>query len=127
MTEEIRRLPPSELDIMLVIWGLKPPVTAPQILSGMGRALTASALHSYLKRLEEKGPFSCRKVGKTNGYTPLITRETYQALEGRILLDKLYRRSLKNFAAALYDGGALDRQEVAELRAYLDELEQEMD
>ena len=126
MTEDIRHLPPSELDIMLMIWALKPPVTAPQILYGMGRNLTTSALHSYLKRLEEKGFLSCRRVGKTNRYTPLITRETYQALEGRTLLDKLYRHSLKDFTAALYDGGALDRQELDELRAYLDTLEQEV-
>ena len=39
------------------------------------------------------------------------------------VLRKLYQGSLKRFAAALYDGGALDKGEVAELRAYLEELE----
>ena len=52
---ESRRLPESELDIMLVVWKEGGAATAPAILTGLERPLTASALHSYLKRLEEKG------------------------------------------------------------------------
>ena len=55
------RLPESELDIMLVVWDLKE-ATAPAILERLERPLTASALHSYLKRLEEKGYLACRKA-----------------------------------------------------------------
>ena len=61
---ENRHLPESELDIMLVVWGAGGPVSAPAILEGLERPLTASALHSYLKRLEEKGFLSCKKTGK---------------------------------------------------------------
>ena len=45
---ENRHLPESELDIMLVVWGAGGPVSAPAILEGLERPLTASALHSYL-------------------------------------------------------------------------------
>ena len=120
--EDCKRLPESELDIMLVVWAKGGEVTAPQILEGLDRPLTASALHSYLKRLEEKGFLSCRKAGKTNFYIPLVTREVYQGHEGKSVLDKLYAGSLKRFAAALYDGGALGQDDLAELHAYLDEL-----
>lgn len=117
------RLPESELDIMLVIWNLGDQATAPEILERLERPITASALHSYLKRLEEKGYLSCVREGRTNRYAPRIGREEYQRQEGRSMLRKLYQGSLKRFAAALYDGGVLDRGEVAELRAYLEELE----
>ena len=117
------RLPESELDIMLVVWEQKE-ATAPAILERLERPLTASALHSYLKRLEEKGYLACRKEGKTNRYTPLVEREAYRRQEGRAILGKLYEGSLKRFAAALHDGGALDQSEVEQLRAYLDELEE---
>ena len=53
--KENKRLPESELDIMLVVWASGGGVTAPAILEHLERPLTASALHSYLKRLEEKG------------------------------------------------------------------------
>ena len=76
------RLPESELDIMLVIWDLGDQAAAPAILERLERPLTASALHSYLKRLEDKGYLTCTKEGKTNRYTPLVSREEYQRQEG---------------------------------------------
>ena len=52
---EYKRLPESELDIMLAVWAQNGPTTAPYIMERLERPLTASALHSYLKRLEETG------------------------------------------------------------------------
>ena len=123
--KENKRLPESELDIMLVVWAGEGGVTAPAILEGLERPLTASALHSYLKRLEEKGFLTCRKEGKTNRYTPLVSREAYQRSEGRSFLDKLYGGSLSRFAAALYDGAPVDREELQALQALLDSLREE--
>ena len=119
------RLPESELDIMLVIWALGEGATAPAILEALERPLTASALHSYLKRLEEKGYLSCEKEGKTNRYAPLVSREEYQRREGRSLLDKLYGGSLSRFAAALYDGRPVDQGELQALQDLLDALREE--
>lgn len=121
--EEHKHLPESELDIMLVVWAAGGEIAAPAILEELGRPLTASALHSYLKRLEEKGFLSCRKEGRTNTYTALVSWENYQEQEGKTVLEKLYAGSLKRFAAALYDGGVLNREDVSELRSYLEELE----
>lgn len=117
-----KHLPESELDIMLAVWTQEGPVTAPYILEQLERPLTASALHSYLKRLEEKGYLACEKRGKTNSYRALVARGEYEHQEGRSVLEKLYEGSLKRFAASLYDGGALTQEDVAELRAFLDTL-----
>ncbi len=119
------RLPDSELDVMLAVWRCGGEASAPEIGAGLGRVLTASALHSYLKRLEERGFLSCRKEGKVNIYTALIQEAEYRRAEGGAVLEKLYDGSLKTFAAALWDGGRLTAQEVSELRAYLDELTRE--
>ena len=119
---ESRRLPESELDIMLVVWKEGGAATAPAILTGLERPWTASALHSYLKRLEEKGFLTCVKSGKVNTYTALISQADYQRSEGRSILRKLYGGSLTRFAAALYDEGPVDQQEIAQLQALLEEL-----
>ena len=119
------RLPESELDIMLVIWDLGDQAAAPAILERLERPLTASALHSYLKRLEDKGFLAGRKEGRTNRYFPLTSRADYEKQESRTVLDKLYAGSLKRFAAALYDGGALSPEDVKELEDYLDTLKKE--
>lgn len=121
-----RRLPESELDIMLVVWSGPDPVSAPAILEALERKLTASALHSYLKRLEEKGFLSCAKKGKVNTYTALVSRENYRRAEGETVLKKLYDNSLSHFAAALYDGKKVDKEELAQLQALLDRLSGEV-
>lgn len=117
-----RRLPESELDIMLVVWSASNPISAPTILEALERKLTASALHSYLKRLEEKGFLSCTKKGKVNTYTALVSREDYRRCEGETMLKKLYNNSLSHFAAALYDGKKVEKEELEELQALLDRL-----
>ena len=90
------------------------------ILEKLERPLTASALHSYLKRLEEKGYLSCQKQGKVNAYTPLISREQYQEQTSRSVLDRLYEGSLSRFAAALTGGKKLSKEDIAELEAFLE-------
>ena len=122
--EKIKRLPDSELDIMLAVWEAGEHATAPQIMDALERPLTASALHSYLKRLEEKGFLFCGKGGRTNVYTPLVGREEYEQREGKSVLGKLYAGSLSRFAAALYDGGALSQEDLRELREFLDAVEE---
>ena len=122
--EKMKRLPDSELDIMLAVWGAGENATAPQIMDALERSLTASALHSYLKRLEEKGFLSCGKEGRTNVYTPLVQREEYERREGQSVLGKLYAGSLSRFTAALYDGGALSQADLRELREFLDTVEE---
>ncbi len=117
-----RRLPDSELDIMLVVWNTPGSISAPAILEGLERQLTASALHSYLKRLIEKGFLSCTKQGKVNTYLPLISREEYRRCEGETVLKKLYNNSLSHFAAALYDGKRMKKEELEELQTLLDRL-----
>lgn len=121
--EEARRLPESELDIMLPVWAAgERGTTAPEIGEALERPITASALHSYLKRLEEKGFLACVKQGKVNRYTALVSKEDYQAREGKSVLQKLYGSSLRRFTAALYDGGALSQADLDELRDFLNGL-----
>ena len=94
-------------------------------LGAAGAAPTASALHSYLKRLEEKGFLSCGKEGKTNRYRARVSRAEYEQQESRTVLDRLYAGSLRRFAAALHDGGSLTEEEVRELEEYLRTLRRE--
>lgn len=70
-----------------------------------------------------KGLFRCRKAGKLNIYTALVSEADYRRAESGAVLEKLYGGSLKAFAAALWDGGRLSGDDVRDLRSYLEELE----
>lgn len=119
----MKRLPDSELEIMMVIWKLKRPAVRADIEAGLAKEkpLSATTILSFLSRLEERGFLSIEKNGKTNLYTALITEEEYLKSESKSILSKLYRNSIRNFVTALYDGDSLSQQDMEELQEFIDE------
>lgn len=123
----MKRLPDSELEIMMIIWDLNKPVTRFEIeeLMDEGRKLSPTTILSFLSRLQEKGYLEVRKEGKNNVYMPLIDRDSYMQAESRNILKRLYQNSAKNFLAALYDGDSLSEEELKELEDYISEKRKE--
>ena len=117
----MKRLPDSELEIMMIIWDLDKPVTRFEIEERMeeGRKLSPTTILSFLSRLQEKGFLEVRKAGKNNVDYALIGREDYMRAESRNILKRLYRNSAKNFLAALYDGDRLSGEDLKELEDYI--------
>ena len=117
----MKRLPESELEIMMIIWEYKRPVNRMEIEERLKKDIAAPTILSFLNRLETKGFVSVEKIGKINWYTPLIKEEEYLQKESRNILQKMYQNSLKNFVTALYDGDGITSQEMEELKAFIEE------
>ena len=118
----MKRLPDTELDVMKALWASGP--DTPRAV--LDQALAAfqwspNTINTYLTRLTEKGFVSVRREGRSNRYTPLISREDYLTFDSRMVLSRLYGSSPRNFVAALAKGG-LDQRDVEDLRELLDEL-----
>ena len=122
MDKDIRRLPDSELELMQIIWDLEPPLSRQDIEERLppDRPLAPTTVLTFLDRLREKGFLRAEKRGKTNYYTPLISRREYLARESRGVLDRLFGGSVSAFATALVDGG-VSREEIQRLRELLEE------
>lgn len=122
MEKDIRRLPDSELELMQIIWDLKGPLSRQDIEAGLpqGRPLAPTTVLTFLDRLREKGFLRLEKRGRTNYYTPLVTRREYLARESRGVLDRLFGGSVSAFATALVDAG-VSREELEALRRLLEE------
>lgn len=118
---EMKRLPESELEIMMIIWRHDGPVNRMEIEEHLNKDVAAPTILSFLNRLEAKGFVRVEKIGKVNWYTPLVKEEEYLQKESKNILQKMYRNSLKNFVTALYDGDGLSAQDMDELRAFLEE------
>ena len=117
----MKRLPDTELEVMKALWATGPDTpraTLEDRLSPFGWA--ANTINTYLSRLAEKGFVAVRRAGKSNLYTPLVTREEYLSFDSRAVLDRLYG-SPRNFVAALAREG-MRRGELEELQALLDQL-----
>mgnify|MGYP005830048751 CR=1 FL=1 len=118
----MKRLPDTELEVMKALWSFGPDTPR----AALDQALAAfqwspNTINTYLNRLAEKGFVSVRREGKSNRYTALVSREDYLAFDSRMVLSRLYGSSPRNFVAALAKGG-LDRKDLDELQALLDEL-----
>lgn len=119
-----KTLPNSELELMVIIWKAGRPLTRMEIEQQLPeeRQLSKTTVLSFLSRLEEKGFVRTEKHGRNNYYFPLIKAEEYQRQEGSSVLKKLYDNSVKKFVASLYDGKELTKEQIDELKDYLDSL-----
>lgn len=120
---DMKRLPESELEIMMIIWKYNRPVNRMEIEEHLQKDVAAPTILSFLNRLEARGFVSVEKIGKINWYTPLVKEEEYLQKESRNILQKMYQNSLKNFVTALYDGDGLTSQDIEDLRAFLEDME----
>lgn len=127
MDKKIKRLPDTELEVMLVIWDAEGPVTRPYLdekLKDKGWAITT--INTYLSRLLEKGFLDCERQGRGKGrvnlYTPRIGEKEYLDRESQSFLEKLCGNSVKNFVASIARNQAMEESEIEELQQYLDEL-----
>lgn len=123
----MKRLPDSELEIMMIIWDYNKTVTRFEIEERMekGKKLSPTTILSFLSRLQEKGFVEVRKSGKNNVYLALVEREDYRKVESRNVLKRLYQNSARNFLAALYDGESLSGEDLRELEEYISEKRRE--
>ena len=117
----MKRLPESELEIMMIIWQFDRAVNRMEIEERLQKKVAAPTILSFLNRLEKKGFVKVEKEGKINWYTPLMKEEEYLQKESRSILQRMYQNSVKNFVTALYDGDGLSDRELQELRDFVEE------
>ena len=116
-TPQEKRLPESELDVMLVLWQHSQPVRTAQILQEIQpyHSWTISTLKALLARLEEKQFVRVVRQGRFALYQALVQEKDYCRQETKGLMQRYYKNSVKNMVAALVQDHQLSGQELAEL------------
>ena len=121
----MRRLPDTELEVMKALWASGPDTPRASLEAALApRRWASNTINTYLTRLADKGFVAVERAGRGNRYTALVSREDYLAYDSQAVLSRLYGSSPRNFVAALARGG-LKREDVAQLRELLDQLEGE--
>jgi len=120
----IKRLPDSELEIMMLVWEAKDPVSSAYLMEKLqgDKHWANTTVLNFLARLVERGFLRVEKQGRINIYSPRIAEKEYIEIESRSFLEKMHKSSLKSFVAALYDGNSLSSEDAEELKRYIDEL-----
>lgn len=127
MDRKIKRLPDSELEIMMIIWAAGGPVTSAFVSEKLKdkKNWKITSVLTFLARLVEKGFITSRREGKINLYSPVIREEDYLKSESKSFLEKLYGNSLTTFVASLYKSNTIRDEDLAELRQFIDEASKE--
>lgn len=107
----------AEYEIMKVLWDSPDMVTVSDVVARLSdNEWSASTVSTFLQRLLRKGVISCEKRGKANLYYPLLSRDEYDICETQSFLSKIYKGSVKNLVAAMYQNKKLTDEDLSELR-----------
>lgn len=117
----MKKLPDAEQELMMIIWDAERPVTRAEIEEKLSedRDVLPNTILTLLTRLEKRGFVKKEKDGKINYYSALVDKEPYLKEASQGILNRMFKGSLKNFAAALYDGEELSEADAAELMEFL--------
>ncbi|MFR6291337.1 MAG: BlaI/MecI/CopY family transcriptional regulator [Peptococcaceae bacterium] len=122
--ETMKRLPDSELKLMMIIWDAGEPVASPYILEQLvgEKTWAKTTVLNFLSRLVDRGFLTTEKRGRFHYFSPLISKEDYLQMESRSFLQRVHKNSLKSLVASLYDGKGIDNNDLQELRQYVDQI-----
>ena len=127
MKKTIKRLPDSELEIMMIIWEAEDSVTSAYISEKLKdkKEWKITSVLTFLSRLVDKGFLTSKREGKTNVYTALIMEEEYLECESKTFLEKLYGNSLTALVSSLYKSKAINEDDIMELKQFIDDRTKE--
>ncbi len=117
----MKRIPDSELEIMMIIWDAKEGVTSDYIMERLDKTWVKSTVLNFLSRLAERGFVKYHKEGRMNIYQPLINKEDYLQKESKSFLKKMHHNSLVSLVASLYNGESISKKDLEELKSFIEE------
>lgn len=122
MNEVLQKITDAELEIMQVLWDAGEPLSIPQIRLALRRSQPweATTIKTLVNRLHQKGAVMQEKRN-LYFYSPVITRRDYADWASRRMIDRLYHGKASAFVAALVDSRDLTQEDLAELKALLEQ------
>lgn len=117
----MRKLPDSELDVMMAVWDAEKAVTADDVMERLDRDWARTTVLNFFNRLCDRGFLKCHKEGRLNVYEPLVTKEAYLQAVSKSFLQRMHHNSLKSLVASLYDGQGITKEDLKELQAFIEE------
>ena len=118
----MKKLSDSELEIMIKLWESDRPLSFDEICHAISEHnWEATTVRSFLQRMMTKGYIQSQANGRSKLYSPKVSR-AYLDRQSQNIIARLYDDSVQNFIAGLYQNNALSRQDLQELKVYLEEL-----
>ena len=109
----------SELEILEVLWSVDYALNANEIRAVLNenKNWERTTILTLINRLLKKGVISQEKR-EVYYYAPCIKRDEYVKEETKSFVEKFFKGSSSNLAAALINSNALSKDDIEELREY---------
>jgi len=121
----MKQLSNSELEIMVKLWDAEKPMSFEEIYKAVEeRNWEESTVRSFIQRMLTKGFIQSEADGRKRLYSPKVSRN-YIDKQSQNLISRLYDDSVQNFIAGLYQNNALSKQDLQELKDFLEEILEE--
>lgn len=125
MKTKIKKLPETELELMLRLWDAGESVQRNYFnLKFRDKGWSDSTVLTMLSRLQDKGFITSKKSGNKNIYSAIISKEEYMQIENSSFLSRLHKGSIKHFVASLADSDNLTASDIDELEQLLKQLKE---
>ena len=116
----MKKIPDSELEIMMVIWDAPQEVTSDYIIERLNKTWAKPTVLNFLSRLCERGYLECEKRGRHNYYRPTVGIDEYRKSALGDFMARLFHNSPSSLIASLWDGGAISDSEREELKRFIE-------
>lgn len=121
----MKNLSESELLIMIRVWDAGKALSFEEIFDSVKeKGWTEATVRTFILRIMKKGYLQSEKLGRISLYSPKVSRK-YLDHRSQSLISKLYDDSVQNFIAGLYRNNALSKQDLRELKDYLEVILEE--
>lgn len=115
----------AETTILQILWKTKQPQSVAEVLEqakeeGISWAYTTVA--TFLKRMENKKLVSIEKKDRTYYYSPLVKPENVNN-RAKKYVSHYFKGSLTRFLAAFTENEQLSKEEIEELKAWVNKLD----
>ena len=123
------KLPASELEIMQAIWLLDAEgekfITASLVMNRCPdlKRLKLTTVLTLISRLQMKGFVKVQKIGRSNGYIPIIDSAEYRKFAYGDFVERVYRNDRMELVSALVSDEALTKEDLAEIKALIEKTE----
>lgn len=114
----------AESQVMDVLWQTAP-LTSEEIVAQLDHVTEwhEKTIRTLLNRLLGKGAIQAERDGRRYLYSPVLTREQWQAQESRSLLDRVFGGRVAPLLAHFSTHEKLSKRDIAELRKLIDDIE----
>ncbi len=126
--EKMLKITDSEWQLMDLIWQYMETkedaagVTQPYLMEQLANKWNKNTVHTFLKRLCDKGYLEVVKETSPHRYKPLINRLECEQEERKSFLERVYQGSTERMVAAFIRDGVLNKAEADKLRKLLEEV-----